>query len=188
MPALNLNIIIIPTFSVDSLTVLDISTYPDAPFEAVSPTIEICVPGFDTVFLPFDINNFNTFTSSNFGITEPGVNQALPDGMYHFKYSIYPSLENFVEKSIMRVDRLQEKFDEAFLSLEMMECDKAIKKQSMADLDTIYYLIQGAIASGNNCMNQQAMMLYKKATNMLKHFMNGGCGCNGGNNFVTKCS
>jgi hypothetical protein len=117
------------------------------------------------------------------GITAPGVDQPLPDGVYFMKYSVAPAYKNFVEKSIMRVERLQEKFDGAFMKLDMMECDRAIKTQAKVDLTSIYFFIQGSIAAANNCAIDEAMKLYNQADIMLNNFIKNNCGCSG-NNYV----
>lgn len=180
MPTLKLDILVVPTYNTKTLGIIDTSVYPDAPFVVENPTIEICVPGFDTVVLPFTINDYNLFTTENLGITPVGEEiKALPDGVYIFKYSIEPNFENFVDKSFMRTDKIQEKFDEAFMKLDMMECDRAIKTQSKVELDSIYYFIQGAIAAANNCAVVQANKLYTKANRMLDAFLHNNCGCTG---------
>lgn len=185
MPTLKLNFLVVPTYNTKTLAIIDTSVYPDAPFEIENPTIEICVPGFNDVVLPFTPNEYKLFTSENLGITEPGEEiKTLPDGIYIIKYSIEPNFENFVQQSIMRTDKIQEKFDEAFMKLDMMECDRAIKTQSKVELDSIYYFIQGAIAAANNCAVVQANKLYNKANRMLDTFLHNNCGCTG-NNYKT---
>ena len=187
MPTLKLDILVVPTYNTLTLGIVDASTYPTTPPSVTNPTIEITVPGFDVAVLPFSVNNFNIFTSSNLGISPSGESQPLPDGVYHLKYSVSPAYDNFVEKTIIRVDKLQERFDEAFMKLDMMECDRAIKKQAKVDLDSIYYFIQGAIAAANNCAIVEANKLYNQAQKMLDTFMKNDCGCTGTNylpNFV----
>lgn len=184
MPTLNLNILVVPTYNVNTLNVVDASTYPDDPPVVTNPNIEITVPGFDVVNIAFDVNNFNIFTSSSLQITAAGVNQPLPDGVYHLKYSIAPAYENYVEKSFMRVDKLQQKFDEAFMRLDMMECDRAIKTQSKVELTSIYFFIQGAIAAANNCAIVEANKLYNQADRLLNSFMKNNCGCSGNNYLI----
>jgi hypothetical protein len=179
MPTQNLNILVVPTYKLTTLMIVDASTYEGTPS---NPTIEICPPGFETAVLPFTVNDYNIFTSINLGIS-PAI-QPLPDGIYHIKYSIAPAFENFVEQSIMRVDKLQERFDEAFMKLDMMECDRAIKTQEKVTLNTIYFLIQGSIAAANNCALTNAMALYQEASDMLDTFMKQDCGCSG-TNFLT---
>lgn len=184
MADLKLDILVIPTYNTLTLGIADASTYPVAP-PVQSPTIEIDVPSFGIVTLPFNTNDFNIFNSTSLGIT--GIDDSLlpiPDGVYKLKYSVAPAYQNYVEKSIMRVDKLQEKFDESFMKLDMMECDKAIKTQAKVDLNTIYFFIQGAIAAANNCAVDTANKLYNQADKMLTYFNNNKCGCSG-INFVT---
>jgi hypothetical protein len=181
MADLKLDILVISTYNVLTLAIADASTYPDDPPVVTSPTIEIDVPGFGITALPFVVNNLNIFTSSSLGITEAGNDQALPDGIYRLKYSIAPAATNYVEKTILRVDRLQEKFDNAFLQLTMMECDRALKTQSSVTLNTINFFIQGAIAAANNCAEYESNKLYAQADNMLNSFLKSNCGCSGNN-------
>jgi len=173
---------VIPTYNVNLLGIADNSTYPSPPS---SPTMEITVPSFGKVAVPFNINDFNVYNSTILGITAVGDPLVpLPDGVYTLKYSVAPAYENYVEKTIIRVDRLQEKFDEAFMKLDMMECDRAIKMQQKVDLNSIYFFIQGAIASANTCAIDEANKLYAQANKMLDNFIKNNCNCSG-NNYVT---
>jgi hypothetical protein len=181
MSTLKLDILVIPTYNTLTLGIADASTYPTDPPSVVNPQIEINVPNFGKVFLPFDVNELNVFTSSSLGITTTGVNDPLPDGIYHLKYTVMPANVNFVEKSIMRVERLQEKFDEAFMKLDMMECDRAIKAQSKVELTTVSFFINGAMAAANNCATVEANKLYLQADKMLNNFIRKNCGCSGNN-------
>lgn len=184
MATLKLDILVIPTYNSKILGVADISTYPAAP-PITAPTIEIEVPAFGKVVLPFNTNDFNIFNSASLGITSVGDPLLpLPDGVYFLRYSVTPAYQNFVEKSIIRVDQLQEKFDLAFMTLDMMQCDLAIKTQQKVTLNSIYYFIQGAIAAANNCAVNEANKLYNQASKMLDNFMKRDCGCSG-NNYVT---
>jgi hypothetical protein len=181
MANLQLDILVIPTFSVLTIGIADASVYPTNPAEVLAPSIEIDIPGFGTKILPFVPNETNVFTSSDLEITDVGCNQALPDGVYRIKYSVAPAYINYVEKTILRVEKLQEKFDNAFLQLNMMECDRAIKTQSSVDLNTINFFIQGAIAAANNCAEYESNKLYIKADSMLNNFLKSNCGCSGNN-------
>ncbi len=185
MPTLNLDILVIPTYNTYTLGVADASTYPTNPPIVVAPTIEIDVPSLGNVVLPFNVQDFNIFNSTSLGLTligEPII--PLPDGVYKLKYSVAPAYQNFVEKSIMRVDKLQEKYDEAFMKLDMMECDRAIKTQQKVNLTTIYFFIQGSIAAANNCALDEANKLYNQADNMLNNFIKNNCYCSGNNYIV----
>jgi hypothetical protein len=184
MPDLKLNILVIPTYDILTIGIADASTYPTDPPTVSSPNIEITIPNFGIVNLPFNVNELNVFSSSSLGITEPGVNDPLPDGIYYLKYSVTPSDENYVNKSIMRVDKLQEKFDNAFMKLDMMECDRAIKTQAKVELTTVSFFINGALAAANNCAEIEANKLYLQADKMLNNFIRTNCGCSG-NNYAT---
>jgi hypothetical protein len=179
---LKLDLLVIPTYDSRLLGISDVSTYPSPP---IAPTIEITIPGFGIVSLPFTPSDFNVFDSTSLGITGVGdVLVPIPDGVYEIKYSVFPAFENNIEKSIIRVDQLMEKFDAAFMKLDMMECDMAIKTQDKVVLNSIYYFINGAIAAANNCAIDTANKLYNQANKMLDNFMNNNkCGCSG-NNYV----
>jgi hypothetical protein len=183
MPTLQLDILVVPTYNTLTLAVADASTYPTTPPNVTSPSIEINVPNFGIVNIPFVVNSLNVFTSVNLGISTV-TNDPLPDGIYYLKYSVAPANVNFVERTIMRVERLQEKFDEAFMRLDMMECDRAIKTQSKVELTTISFFINGAVAAANNCATVEANRLYLQADKMLNNFLRNNCGCSG-NNYAT---
>ena len=183
MPTLNLDIIVLPTYNTYTLAVVDISTYPTDPPSVVSPTIEIVVPGFSTIYKDFTVQETNVFNSTDFGLTTAGEELPIPDGVYHLKYTVNPAYDNFVEKSILRVDKLQEKFDSVFMQLDMMECDRAIKTQAKVNLSSVYFLIQGAIAAANNCALATSEKLYEQASKMLDSMLANNCGCSG-NNYV----
>lgn len=170
----------VPTYSTYTMAVVDASVYSVAP---VSPKIDISVPGFNLITIVFSPNQLNLYNSTNLGLTAIGAPAVpIPDGVYTLKY--YTTTES-VTKTIMRVDQLQERFDNAFMKLDMMECDLAIKKQQKVTLDSIYYFIQGSIAAANNCAIDTANKLYKQAENMLKNFSSDDCGCTGNNYTIT---
>jgi len=181
--ALILDFLITPTYSTKTISVKDNSTYLVGP-PIESPTLEVSIPGFDTTSITFVPEETNILNSTILGITTEGEDP-LPDGVYIFRYSISPSSVNFVEKTIMRVEQLQEKFDAAFMKLDMMDNNSKLKKQQKVSLDTIYYFIQGAIAAANNCATDTAVRLYKKADKLLYDFTERGecCGVTFPNNF-----
>ncbi len=183
MATLKLKIVVLPTYDVSSICITDASTYPTEPPVVTNPTLLATAPGFPPVSLPFVVQSNNILTSDIFGITATDDIQPLPDGLYHFSYSIAPSSTYFSTISIMRVDRLQEKFDRVFMTLDMMVCDAAIKSQAKVNLNTIYLLIQGAIAAANECATIEANKLYDKASSILDNMLSKNCGCTG-NNFI----
>ncbi len=182
--ALTLDILVIPTYNTLTLGVADNSTYPD-PNTTTDPSIEVCVPGFDGVDIVFVQNSFNVFNSYTLGLTAVDEDLVpLPDGVYTLTYSVDPSDTNYVTKTIIRVEQLQQKFDEAFMKLDMMTCDMAIKTQSKVELSSIYFLIQGAIAAANNCAVETSQKLYNQASKQLGYFILNNCGCSG-TNYIT---
>jgi len=180
-----LDILVIPTYNTLTLGIADASTYDTDPPVVSSPTIEITIPGFNTpVSLPFNVNDFNIFNSTSLGLSlvgEPLI--PLPDGVYYLKYTVAPAYVYFVQKNIMRTEVIQEKFDEAFMKLDMMQCDLAIRTQSKVELNSIYYMIQGSVAAANNCAIDTANRLYIQANRMLNNFISNNCGCSG-NNYI----
>ena len=174
-----LDILILPTNNVETLYIADASTY--ATYPPTSPIIHITVPEFDEVTLSFVPNSYKVYNSVSLGITNDIM--ALPDGVYTVTYGITnPTVS--VTKTFLRVEKLMEKFDGAFMKLDMMECDKAIKMQSKVDLNSIYLFIQGAIASANNCAIFEANKLYVQANKMLNCFIGNNCNCSGSNYII----
>lgn len=173
---MSLEILVVPSCDTYTMSIADASTYSVPP---VSPQIAIGVPGFDPVVLPFAPNQLNLFNSTNLGLTPVGADTVpIPDGIYTLTYS---TTTEVITRTVMRVDQLQQKFDNAFMKLDMMECDMAIKKQQKVTLDTVYYFIQGSIAAANNCAIETSSKLYNKANRMLKSFVSEDCGCTGNN-------
>jgi hypothetical protein len=190
MPTLRLDIVVLPTYNTYNIAVVDASTYPTTPPVVTSPTLQIDIPGFNTVttgvngvkdFVPAEAN---IFTSTDLGITTAGNECSLPDGVYYFKYTVNPAHTYYVEKTILRIDKLQQKYDEAFMQLDMIECDRAIKTQAKVDLMSICFIMQGAVAAANNCATVQSGTLYMQADKMLDNMIANDCGCSGVNYLI----
>ena len=182
MANLNLDILVLNTYSKLTLGIADISTYPASP-PIANPTITIDIPnGFGNVSLPFTPNSFNVFNSILLGLSDPTLPLTpIPDGVYTLTYAVDPASINFVTKTIMRKEILQEKYHNAFMKLDMMECDGPIKKQAKEDLSSIYFFIEGSVAAANNCAIDEANKLYNQADKMLNNFLKRNCNCSGSN-------
>jgi len=177
------NIVMLPTYDITTLAIVDTSVYITTP---PTVTLIIDVPGFGIVTdVPFTVNSTNIYNSIDLGIST--IVEPLPDGNYCISYMITGELVSSIKKRILRVDKLQQKFDNAFMKLDMMECDKAIKTQAKVDLMSIYFFIQGAIAAANNCAVIEATKLYIQADKMLDSFISEDCGCSG-NNYIINFS
>ena len=182
---MTLDFLVINTYTTQTLGIADISVYDTNPPVVSAPTMQITVPGFTTpVAIPFNVNSFNVYNSIILGLTPFPATSPLPDGIYFMKYSVAPATTNFVEKNIMRTELIQEKFDGAFMKLDMMECDSAMRTQAKVVLSSISFMIQGSIAAANNCAIDESNRLYNQANKMLTNFMKSNCGCSG-NNYIT---
>lgn len=168
-PTLNIDIIF--SYSPFTIQVVDITKYPQG-WNIVNPSLQVTAAGFPTTTIDFTPNSINFLDSSNIGCTAEGEPLVpLQDGIYTFTYSIAatPAIPS-ITKNVFRVNQLQEKFDNVFMSLDIMECDGPIRKQKQEELNTIYLYIQGAIAAANNCALSLASQLYNKAFKSLNNF------------------
>lgn len=172
-----LNLLFPETHDAKAMLIADISVYP-VPYSIQNPTIEITPPGFNTVTLAFTAQGFTVYNSMTLEITCSDLDCDtidLPDGIYYVKYSITPAYKYFVNKSFLRVNKLQEKLDKVYLQLDFMQCDQAIKEQDKKILNTIQTYINGAIAAANNCMDSLSMKLYNKANDYIKDYVSKKC-------------
>lgn len=189
MDETKLDFALVPTYNSKTIHIVDRSFYkedpnnPGNPLPIVDPILEINVPDFNKVEIPFIPNGELFLDSTILELTSQDA-QPLPDGVYHFKYTNFPEYYNKSEKTILRINKLQEKFDSAFMKLDFMQCDASLKKQQKITLDTIYYLMHGAVAAANNCATEQAVYLYKKASKMLYNFEYKGLCC--GDNTISR--
>lgn len=167
-----LDLLILESHSTYVLVVADISQYPTS-FNISTPTIEITPPGYITESITFVAKSIQIYNSEMLGIICDGSCETtpLPDGIYKIRYSVYPSYKYNVTKSFLKVDQLLEKFDKAWLKTDTLQCDLAVKTDKKKMLDNIWSDINGAIASANNCMDKQAMDIYRRAETKLSNFL-----------------
>ena len=181
---MTLDFLVINTYDTKTLGIADTSLYDSYPPVVVSPTMAITVPGFiSPVLIPFVPDEFNVYNSVTLGLSTYPNLTPLPDGVYYMVYTVDPALTYRVEKNIMRTALIQEKFDGAFMKLDMMECDSAIRTQAKVVLSSINFMIQGSIAAANNCAIDTANKLYIQANRQLDYFIANQCGCTG-NNYI----
>lgn len=173
MSAPVLDILVLDTHNLQTVGIADISVYPPN-FTIVSPTIEIMAASFPLVTKVFTASSLNIFNSNDLGIT-CGTGSCdlsnLPDGYWGLKYSISPAQTYFVEKNFMKTDVLQKRLSEAFLALEMTQCEEAIKEQDMKQIDEVSYYLQTCISAGNRCNPSLALSLYRNAWQLLDIFL-----------------
>lgn len=175
-----LDITLIPTYSLKTLGIADISVYPNN-FQVLNPNIEITAPGMMKVSITFNPKAVNIFNSNNINLTRAtNFDQlaSLPDGIYTIKYSIAPNHERFVEKSFMRVDKLECKFAQTFLYLDLDDDSfKDVHKNKINSLKKARMFIDGSVAAMNECDSDLALKLYQKADSLLDRIIEGECKC-----------
>lgn len=170
--ATKLDFIQLPVYNTYTLVLGDTSVY-DSGFTVTSPTRFIIPPGFPEIAITYTINTVQVYDSSTLGITcstSDCAKTSIPDGIWVIKQTVNPANTYFVEKTFLKVDKFYEKFDAAFLKLDIMQCDGALKAQQEKELNTIEFYIQGAIAAANKCATKRAMDLYRKAADLLDKF------------------
>lgn len=173
-----LNFNIVDTHDFKTLGVVDTSWYnPDITVE--TPTIEILPPGYTVAASPFFmIKALNVYNSNGLGITRASCEEELvdlPDGLWKIKYSICPNDKLFIERFFLKTDKIQCKYNKAFLSLDLENLSDSKQQQKRKDLNEIEIFLNGSIAAANNQNAKLASDLYKKADNLLNRF--GQCDC-----------
>jgi len=167
-----LDLALLDTHNLTNICVLDTSVYPSG-FNKVNPSLEITAPGFSSVTLDFTPGSIQIYKSSNLGVVCEWCDEIeLPDGIWKFKYTMYPATTYFIEKNMVRVDRLQQKFDEVYINLDITECDEKVKKADKDVLSIVDTYIQAAIAAGNKCIEKRFHTYYNKAYEILNKYIN----------------
>ncbi|NLR60687.1 hypothetical protein HGH93_21435 [Chitinophaga polysaccharea] len=163
-----LDIAIVEAHNSQIIAIADVSTYTVG--KAIdNPFIEISPPGFGKVSLTFTPRSVNVFNSTSLKLTAGEVKPAvLPDGIYKIRYSIRPNYENFVEKNILRISALKERFDRAFLRNDPFSCSVRQAGKISSKLDMISFYLQYAMAAAGICNDHLAMDLYRKASRLLE--------------------
>lgn len=169
-----LNFTIQDTHDFKTLGILDTSWY-NPLIKVEESTIEIIPPGYKYAVSPFFMPGaLNVYNSNGVGITKASCEeelQDLPDGIWRIKYSICPNDKLFIEKLFLKTDKLQCKYDQAFLSVDLDypsgDENQKIKRKELAEIE---FYIQGAIAASNNQDANTAIELYSKAEKLLNKF------------------
>lgn len=173
-----LDLNIIDTHNFKTIGIADVSIYNnDIAVENV--LIEITPPGFKNSVSPFFMaKGLNIYNSNNVGLTKSSCEEELidlPDGLWKIKYSICPNDKLFIEKIYLKTDKIQCKFTQAFLTLDLENLDSDSEKYKRKILDNSEIFLEGAIAASNNKDYKLASNLYKKANKMLGDYLNGSC-------------
>lgn len=154
------------------LSIADISQYSTVP-NANTVNMQITAPGAPTTAVTFTPGAVNVYRCGDLGIV-CGLTDCcpLPDGVYSVIYSVPVTVGSTVRETIsrnfLRVDDIRCKWKKAFLKIDMScPCEGKEQDQYKDELRRIELLINGAVATANNCDIKGAFALYKKADNML---------------------
>lgn len=165
-----LDFIQLPVYNTYTLVLGDVTDY--GTFNITSPTRVITPPGFSAKSIVYVPSTVEVYDSLSLGITCSDCGKStIPDGIWTIKQSVNPANVYFVEKTFLKVDKFYEKFDAAYLKLDIMQCDGQLKSQQEKDLNNIEFYIQGAIAAANKCATKRSMELYRKAVEELDKFI-----------------
>lgn len=142
--------------------------------------LEVTPPGYDCPVILNTSKNFNILlNTSNLHLSQSSnglIVNNLPDGIYHYKYSIDPNLRSFVEYDVLRTCKIMSKYRDAIRNI----FDKRstytfdIFNQKLNSLLYISHLIEAAKAmvADDNQNNSSAIELYNEANTLLKDYNN----------------
>jgi hypothetical protein len=173
MASATIDFIQLPVYNTNTIVFGDTSHY-DSGFSVLTPTRQITPPGFAMKSIAYTPLTVEVYDSASLGITcsESGcAKSSLPDGIWTIKQMVAPTNIYVLEKTFLKVDKFYEKFDAAYLKLDIMQCDGVLKTTQEKELNNIEFYIQGAIAASNACATKRALELYIKANSLLDKFV-----------------
>lgn len=164
-----------PSYSTKTIRIRDVSVYGNLIIK--NPTLEVWPPGFGKSNVPITVKNINEYRAVDLGISCNDMETNLPDGIYEFKYSIYPNVDNYVKKSFMYVNNIVADLQKKYLTLQLdCGCNNSVVAKGKDQLEKIKLLIEGSISAANECDEELAYTLLKKAQNLISR-TNTDCGC-----------
>lgn len=157
--------------------VIDMSVYIES-FNVENGLLEVTPPGYNCPVIIYVGKNFNTIlTVSNLQIAQSNsnsVNMTLPDGIYHYRYSIDPNAQIFVEQDELRVCKLQVKYRDSIRRLfnDRVKYGIELFNSKLKELSYVNQLIQAAIimVQDGNEDKEQSLELYNEAYTLLKDY------------------
>ncbi len=170
----------IPNTDCRFLRLADNSNYTEG-IEVQNALLEITPPGYSCATFYKD-PSFNTvYNSSSLRINVATRKQdiiALPDGVYHIKYSIKPNTKLFVEYYLLRTCQILNRWGKAFNSLMESKCD-LIKRdfdKQREELNWIKELIEASKYKVDEKGDRKSgIEMYNEADRLLNEYNN--CYC-----------
>lgn len=172
-----LDFTVVDTHNPTTIAIADTSFYPTS-FNIINPTIEVTPPGFNTAIQNYAHNTITTFNSNSLQITcvtDVRLLSILPDGIWNVKLSISPPIQWNVERTFIRTEQIKQKLGEAFLKVDLTQCNINAQRENMRVIDEISFFIEASIAAANQCNNILAMNLYRTADTMVNNFLRDRC-------------
>ena len=174
----NLSFDILKTNNCKLLAILDTSTYSSEVTDG--NLMQIQLPDKQTIVeLPYTKEGVTILNSNNLGYTnvnDPKWYETLPDGVYTIKISVCPRDKFWAEKDIYRTCNLECKWYNAFLKLDVKDCQKCYSEEKLNKLNLAWTYIQGCIANANNDNLNTATELYSAADKLIIS-INDNCKC-----------
>lgn len=164
---LNLDITIEECSSCKNLVVRDDSYYLDTP---ESPTITISLPGYNTAkVLDFDDSKINIFNSYTLGLSKSAATDKLidlPDGLYTIVYAICPFDDFNIKVYYLRTCKAWCMYDTYLKQIfdSCLNVDPVLSQK----LQHVEWLLKGGVAFAKDCNPDKAILLYKKALELLE--------------------
>lgn len=163
-----LDLLLIDTYSATTIGLADISIYANTYNPPTTTQIEIIPPGYSKIAVDFNTKTANIYRALDLGITCDETCMDLPDGIYEVIYSTPAPKQASITKYFIKIDRLKNRYMNAFLMIDM-ECDCSTEKNQKLkkELQKVNMLIEGAVASANQCDVISAKSRYQKAESIL---------------------
>lgn len=157
--------------------VIDTSVY-NPSLNVSNALLEVTPPGYGCPVIIEVNKNFNTtLTAVNLHIVQgysSGVLANMPDGIYHYKYSVDPNTKIYVEFDKFRACKIRSRLRAAIrkLFLDKSKVGKELFHEGLKKLMYVEQLINAAVymVDDNSEYNRRALELYNEAYSLIKDF------------------
>lgn len=177
-----LSFLVLDTHSNKTMAIVDTSYYNTTAITTGS-VLQIILPDRPgAIELPFNANGVTILNSNNLGITnvlDENFFTDLPDGAYTAKISICPYDQFWYENTWYRTGKLQCKYYNAILKLDLSECQSCFSPEKDNEIWTAKRFIEGIHANMEQGNIRKATQLYNVANYILDDILN--CNCSGAN-------
>jgi len=167
-----LNFDVLPTSNCGAMAIVDERSYAS---DAEGMTLQIQLPDreniIETVYQTRGVTVLNSNSLKYTKVREANQLQDLPDGWYTIKMSICPYDQFWVEKDYYRVCKLQCKWYQALLKLDLNKCDNCYANAYSEKLRQAWFYLQGITANAENNDLQACQDLYKVTNNILDNLL-----------------